>query len=63
MTASGPLGRHAVETGLVIAGTDAIAADVVGTKLLEFNLQAYVISGKRGSSDWMRPTQRRWSSQ
>jgi uncharacterized protein (DUF362 family) len=32
--ASGPLGGHAVETGLIIAGTDALAADVVGAKLL-----------------------------
>lgn len=40
MVASGPLGGHAVETGLVIASTDALAADVVGAKLLGFNLQA-----------------------
>ncbi len=40
MIASGPLGGHAVETGLVIASTDAIAADVVGAKLLGFNVQA-----------------------
>ena len=40
MIATGPLGGHAVETGLVIASTDALAADVVGAKLLGFNLQA-----------------------
>lgn len=40
MIASGPLGGHAVETGLVIASADALAADVVGAKLLGFNLQA-----------------------
>jgi uncharacterized protein (DUF362 family) len=40
MIATGPLGGHAVETGLVIASTDAVAADVVGAKLLGFNLQA-----------------------
>jgi len=40
MIASGPLGGHAVETGIVIASTDALAADVVGAKLLGFNLQA-----------------------
>ncbi|PYS89826.1 MAG: hypothetical protein DMF64_16605 [Acidobacteria bacterium] len=40
MIASGPLGGHAVETGLVIASTDALAADVVGAKLLGFNVQA-----------------------
>ena len=40
MIASGPLGGHAVETGIVIASLDALAADVVGTKLLGFNVQA-----------------------
>jgi uncharacterized protein (DUF362 family) len=40
MIASGPLGGHAVETGIVIASTDAVAADVVGAKLLGFNTQA-----------------------
>jgi uncharacterized protein (DUF362 family) len=38
MIASGPLGGHAVETGIVIASTDA--ADVGGAKLLGFNVQA-----------------------
>lgn len=40
MIATGPLGGHAVETGLVIASTDALAADVAGAKLLGFNPQA-----------------------
>jgi uncharacterized protein (DUF362 family) len=40
MIATGPLGGHAVETGLVIASTDALAADVVGAKLLGFGPQA-----------------------
>src|SRR5918999_3577437 len=40
MIATGPLGGHAVETGMVIASTDPIAADVVGAKLLGFNTQA-----------------------
>ena len=40
MIASGPLGGKAVETGIVIASTDAVAADVVGAKLLGFNVQA-----------------------
>jgi uncharacterized protein (DUF362 family) len=40
MIATGPLGGHAVETGLVIASTDALAADVVGAHLLGFNPQA-----------------------
>src|SRR5438128_6075905 len=34
MIATGPLGGHAVETGLVIASTDPLAADVVGARLL-----------------------------
>lgn len=40
MIGTGPLGGHAVETGLVIASTDAVAADVVGARLLGFGLQA-----------------------
>jgi uncharacterized protein (DUF362 family) len=40
MIATGPLGGYAVETGLVIASTDAVAADVVGAKLLGFDTQA-----------------------
>jgi uncharacterized protein (DUF362 family) len=40
MIATGPLGGHAVETGLAIASTDALAADVVGAKLLGFGVQA-----------------------
>lgn len=37
MIGTGPLGGHAVETGLVIASTDALAADVVGARLLGFD--------------------------
>src|SRR5213078_3924506 len=40
MIGTGPLGGHAVETGLVIASTDAVAADVVGAQLLGFRTQA-----------------------
>ena len=40
MIATGPLGGHAVETGLVIASTDPLAADVVGARLLGFDVQA-----------------------
>lgn len=40
MIGTGPLGGHAVETGLVIASTDALAADVVAARLLGFKLQA-----------------------
>lgn len=36
MIATGPIGGHAVETGLVIASTDPVAADVVGARLLGF---------------------------
>ena len=40
MIANGPLGGHPVETGLVIASTDPLAADVVGARLLGFSTQA-----------------------
>jgi uncharacterized protein (DUF362 family) len=40
MIGTGPLGGHSVETGLVIASTDAVAADVVGAKVLGFRPQA-----------------------
>jgi uncharacterized protein (DUF362 family) len=39
MIGTGPLGGHPVETGLVIASTDAVAADVVGAQLLGFRAQ------------------------
>jgi uncharacterized protein (DUF362 family) len=39
MIATGPLGGHLVETGLTIASHDALAADVVGAKLLGFTVQ------------------------
>lgn len=40
MVATGPIGGHVAETGLVIASTDALAADVVGARLLGFDPQA-----------------------
>jgi uncharacterized protein (DUF362 family) len=40
MIGSGPLGGYPVETGMVIASTDAVAADVVGARLLGFLAQA-----------------------
>ncbi|WP_447978026.1 DUF362 domain-containing protein [Candidatus Nitrospira bockiana] len=40
MIGTGPLGGHVVETGLVIASCDALAADVVGARLLGFTSQA-----------------------
>jgi uncharacterized protein (DUF362 family) len=40
MIGTGPLGGYAVETGIVIAGTDAVAADVIGARLLGFEPQA-----------------------
>jgi hypothetical protein len=40
MIGTGPLGGHAVETGLVIASTDPVAADTVGAHLLGFKPQA-----------------------
>ena len=36
MIGIGPIGGHTFETGLVIASTDPIAADVVGAHLLGF---------------------------
>src|SRR5579884_3781823 len=40
MIATGPIGGHAVETGIVVASTDPVAADVVGARLLGFRSQA-----------------------
>src|SRR5919109_1078714 len=40
MIGTGPLGGHVVETGLVVASTDALAADVVGARLVGFTTQA-----------------------
>ena len=40
MIGTGPLGGHVLETGLVIASTDPVAADVVGAQLLGFRPQA-----------------------
>jgi uncharacterized protein (DUF362 family) len=40
MIATGPIGGHAVETGMVIASTDPVAADSVGAWLLGFTPQA-----------------------
>jgi uncharacterized protein (DUF362 family) len=40
MIGTGPLGGHTFETGLVIAATDPLAADVVGARLLGFDVQA-----------------------
>lgn len=40
MIGRGPLGGYTFETGLVIASTDAVAADVVGARLLGFNPDA-----------------------
>jgi uncharacterized protein (DUF362 family) len=40
MIGAGPLGGHTVEAGVVIASTDPVAADVVGAKLLGFEVQA-----------------------
>jgi uncharacterized protein (DUF362 family) len=40
MVATGPLGGYAAETGIAIASTDPLAADVVGARLLGFHLQA-----------------------
>lgn len=39
MVGTGPLGGYTVETGMVIASTDAVATDVVGARLLGFDPQ------------------------
>ncbi len=39
MVGSGPIGGHTVETGLAIVSEDALAADVVGARLLGFTAQ------------------------
>lgn len=40
MIGTGPLGGHVIETGIAIGSTDALAADVVGARLLGFTSQA-----------------------
>ncbi len=40
MIGTGPLMGHAVETGIAIASRDAVAADIVGARLLGFSPQA-----------------------
>jgi len=40
MIGLGPIGGHTFETGLCIASTDPVAADVVGAQLLGFSAQA-----------------------
>jgi uncharacterized protein (DUF362 family) len=40
MIGLGPIGGHTVETGIVIASTDPLAADVAGARLLGFSCQA-----------------------
>jgi uncharacterized protein (DUF362 family) len=40
MVATGPIGGYVAETGLAIVSTDALAADVVGARLLGFDPQA-----------------------
>jgi uncharacterized protein (DUF362 family) len=63
MIGTGPLGGHAVETGLIIASTDALAADVVGARLLGFGPQAVrhlweagrLGLGRRSSAAWPSP--------
>src|SRR5205085_3260722 len=40
MIGTGPLGGHTFETGMIIASTDPLAADVVGAQLLGFRPQA-----------------------
>src|SRR5438552_10603790 len=48
MIGTGPLGGHTFETGLVIASTDPLAADVVGAKLPGFEAQGVRHLGEAG---------------
>jgi uncharacterized protein (DUF362 family) len=63
MIGIGPLGGHAVETGLVIASTDAVAADVVGPSSWGFKCRRYVICGKLVAWGSVRRRSTRWNSQ
>lgn len=40
MLATGPIGGHTVETGMVLASDDFLACDVAGARLFGFNIQA-----------------------
>jgi uncharacterized protein (DUF362 family) len=40
MVGHGPIGGHVVETGMIIASTDPLAADVVGARLLGFAIES-----------------------
>lgn len=40
MVGHGPIGGHVAETGMIVASTDPLAADVVGARLLGFTTQA-----------------------
>jgi uncharacterized protein (DUF362 family) len=63
MIGTGPLGGDTVETGLVIASTDAVAADMVGTKLLGWaSARPSGTSGKPADWDSVRRTSRGWTS-
>jgi uncharacterized protein (DUF362 family) len=62
MIATGPLGGYPVETGIVIASTDAVAADVVGANLLGFHTQAVDTCGRRGGWGWEKRRLRGWTS-
>ena len=56
MIATGPLGGHAVETGMVIASTDPLAADAVGGSSWASACRRFGIYGKRPGWAWAMRT-------
>lgn len=55
MVGTGPIGGQAVETGLVIASRDALAADVVGARILGFGphaVQHLSEAARQGIGEW-----------
>jgi uncharacterized protein (DUF362 family) len=59
MIGTGPLRGYAVETGMVIASTDAVAADVVGARLLGFRAQGVRHLWEAGKLGLGKPTRTR----
>lgn len=55
MVGIGPLGGRAVDTGLVVASTDPLAADVVGARILGFSIHAVqhlALAARLGIGEW-----------
>jgi uncharacterized protein (DUF362 family) len=62
MIGTGPLGGVPIETGLVIASRDPVAADAVGAQLLGFNAQAvrHLWEASRGGMGETQPSNMRF---